>query len=247
MKAHKLGITRNRPFTRDQDDFLMAYYLEMTTFELAAELERSETMVHQRLGKLNLRRPRHSWTTAEDEALVSMLDDYSLEEIAQELGTYTADVKKRLTTQYVQKLVNVEVSEDEKAFVYEAHEIGFSVQEIAGLMGRSENETRLIMGKLKLKKPKTRTWSDEELSVIRGRIGYNTMTEIASMINRTTVEVRLRASAENVTRWTEEDSNVVAKSYASRGADEIAGELERTKQEVEDHITALREDGRLKI
>lgn len=247
QKAQKLGIARYRAFTQDELDFLRAYYLDLTTPELAAELERTENAISARLHILKLRRPRHEWTTEEDIKLVSMLDTHSLEEIAYELDTFLGDVKKRVSTQYIQKLKNVDSTEEEDNYVMEAYEAGFSVQEIAADLDRTENETRLIMGKLKIKKPKTRTWTDEELSVLRGYLGLIKVSEIASMINRHPIEVRMRASVGGMTSWSHEETRFVIENGASLSTDELAGELVRTSQEVEDHITALQEEGRIKI
>lgn len=247
QKAYKLGIARNRAFTQDELDFLQAYYLDLTTPELAAELERTEQAVSTRLYMMKLRRPRHEWTSAEDTKLVAMLDTHSLEEIAYELGTFLADVKKRVSTQYIQKLTNVDSTEDEDSYALEAHEAGFSVQEIADDLCRTENETRLIMGKLKIKKPKTRTWTDEELSVVRGYLGLIKVTEIASMINRLPIEVRMRVSVGGMTPWSHEEKRFVIENCVALSSDEIAGELERTEQEVEDHLAALQAEGWIKI
>lgn len=247
QKAQKLGIARYRAFTQDELDFLRAYYLDLTTPELAAELERTENAIAARLHILKLRRPRHEWTSEEDTMLVAMLDTHSLDEIAHELGTFLGDVKKRISTQYIQKLKNVDSTEEEESYVLEAYEAGFSVQEIADDLGRTENETRVIMGKLKIKKPKTRTWTDEELSVLRGYLGLIKVSEIASMINRHPIEVRMRASVGGMTPWSHEETRFVIENGASLSTDELAGELVRTSQEVEDHITALQEEGRIKI
>lgn len=247
QKAQQVGIARYRAFTQDEADFLRAYYLDLTTPELAAELERTEQTIAARLHILKLRRPRHEWTREEDIQLATMLDTHSLDEIAHELGTFLGDVKKRVSTQYIQKLKNIDSTEEEESYVLEAYEAGFSVQEIADDLGRTENETRVIMGKLKIKKPKTRTWTDEELSVLRGYLGLIKVSEIASMINRHPIEVRMRASVGGMTPWSHEETRFVIENGASLSANELAGELVRTSQEVEDHITALQEEGRIKI
>lgn len=190
-------MVKIRNYTNEDLDFIKNNYQNMTVKQIAAQLNKTNSSIHNAIQKLGLKKQEHKpWTKADSDFLIQNYMSMSVKNIADKLGRTCASVNTqlaRLNLSVHKTWTKQEIDFLKNNFDKKTH------RELGEILQRTEQAVKAKCFDLNLYKKEV-PWQDWEIDFILKNCREMTNREISEFLNRTESAIHLKCSRLGIKR-----------------------------------------------